>query len=1075
MSAPSINIGINKQGKLLVKKIDTHFRHHESAFYKNFIMSSSLEFDNDKIIFSKIRNGVFEISSDNNLKSWFDFELYANIKNLVSLVNESINDTVIVNIIIPLAEENSVLLLNNLLEIVNELDQDQQISGIEIKIFTIIYSLHQNNHEKNTYIKNELLLFKKATTEYDNLIKDIYYLDDRNTDKVALNLNLNWLAFALGEFFVFQMVSQTSLAIQNKSKIFGLGVIHFNEVLFRSVIENKILQYKFEQEGISEDEGVQLRDIIQSCNPFIELHQNFFQNFLVKYPHNIKNKGELTANSKKYINEFKVELENFITDKNYTIGESKAILANLLGEDDNKLEGISWDNKRLNISDLEFDVIDYFNKYVEDNERVDFKNQKLLRDRITELTQSIKADKKSLKSLEEKFEEVHSGHDIALEDGIFSVNGKRINASGYIPSVINSSDEFYTYVESPISEFVDLTKYFSKVKDQGILSSCTAFPVAAIYEFAAKQNNKNVDISELFIYYNTRDLRGDLNEDSGATLLEAINSVKEKGACLTKNYPYSIENFSKTPSETAFTEGQHQIVEKACRVNIAEKDFKHAISSGHPIIIGLKLFKSFYPKNKSAVVPYPSAKEANCESHGNHAMLIVGFNDEEKLFKVRNSWGPTFGENGYCYIPYDYIANTDFCLEAFIIKNIVDLSYNEFNFDANTSFSFLADSLTRIKTIKEYNLRSKERELNIVKKDYDLIALKNEENSEQIKNPLFRKRLLQKLEKKNTTTTKEKNIQPNDTPKKPKANKKVIWFFILAGILLILSSVFFISYLKTTGSVVSSLLGIVILILGAKKLFKRKEHALLPDFQIKPNALESSHKEDLYSFEAADLLFSQFDSMNKDLIVRYKRVSRYFSKIKDWQKKSKKLLESIKYSSPTFVVNIVQEKPLLDYLEKEKETFLKSLPNLSLTFHSNYVLKENNTDEIFQKLHSKYLDDIKNNTENILDISIVDYIQGEKKYPYFNDAPAISITVNNIHKVSKPFCNIKETISSISIQNYVIHEKIFSNSQSKIQEFSKHRNASIQPILSFRENKKKYVAIQVSALNDISDLVRYKT
>jgi hypothetical protein len=280
MSSPSINIGINKQGKSLVERIDTHFMCHESKFYKNFIMSSSIEFEKDENVLSKIRNGVFEISKDNNLKSWFDFELYANIKNLVSLVNNSINDTVIVNIIVPLGEENSVLLLNNLLEIVKELDKDQQISGIEIKIFTITYSLHQKNYEKNIHIRNELLLFKKLTTEYDILIKDIYYLDDRNTDKVALNLNLNWLAFALGEFFVFQMVSQTSLAIQNKSKIFGLGVIHFNEVLFRSVIANKILQYKFKKEGILEDEGVQLRDVIQTCNPFIESHQNFFQIFL---------------------------------------------------------------------------------------------------------------------------------------------------------------------------------------------------------------------------------------------------------------------------------------------------------------------------------------------------------------------------------------------------------------------------------------------------------------------------------------------------------------------------------------------------------------------------------------------------------------------------------------------------------------------------------------------------------------------------------------------------------------------------------------------------------------------------
>lgn len=1075
MSSPSINIGINKQGKLLVEKIDTHLKCHEPEFYEDFTLSSSIELKKDENVLSKIIDGEFEVSNDNNLKSWFDFELYANIKNLVSLVNVSVSDRVIVNIIIPLAEEHSVSVLNRLLEAISELNKEQQISGVDIKIFTITYSLDQKDYEKNNHIKNELLLLEKLAKEHD-IISDIYYLDDRNTDKVALNLNLNWLAFALGEFFVFQMVGHQSLKTLNKSKVFGLGIIHFNEVLFREVIANKILQYKFEQEGVAEDEGIQLRDIIKTCNPFIKKHQDFFQNFLEKYPKTNVNNEKLTANSKTYINDFKVELETFVTDSNRTIVESKAILANLLGEDDKKIEGISWVNERLNISDLEFDIIDYFNKYVKDDDKVDFKTQKRVRDKITELSQSIKADKKSLKSLAEKSNEIHRDLDIAFDEGIFSVNGKRINASGYIPSAINSNDEFYTDEDVPILKSADLTKYFLKVKDQGLLGSCTAFPVAAVYEFVAKQNTKSVDISELFIYYNTRASKGNIDEDSGATLLETINSVKEKGACYSENHPYTIESFARKPNEKAFTEAQHQVVEKACRVNITEEKFKQAISSGHPIIIGLKLFKSFYPKNKSAVVPYPSKNEAEYENHGNHALLIVGFNDDEKLFKIRNSWGTGFGENGYCYAPYDYIANPDFCLEAFIITSIIDLSYKEFSYDADTSFTFLSDSLIRIKTIKEYNLRSKKKELNRVKGEYDLIALKNEENAEQIKNSMFRKRILEELKEEKTPIPEDESKPVEHISLEPQASKKIVWLIILSGIILILLSIILKFYITTTGTVIGSLIGITMIIFGCKKLFTKNEHSITPVKEEIPVALKTLriNEEDIYSFEAADLLFSQFESMNKSLIIRYRALSSYFLKIKHWQKESDEILNQIEYSSPTFVVNVVQEKPLLDYIEKEKGKFLKNLPDLAMSFHENYISKDNNTDKIFKELYDKYLGDIKKNTEEILDISIVDYMQEVKIYPYFNNVPALSKTISNIYKVSSPFCNIKQTTSSLKIQNYVIHEKIFIDSESKLQEFSKHRNASIQPVMSFRENKKKYVAIQVAALSDISDLVRFK-
>ncbi|WP_338733455.1 C1 family peptidase [Mangrovimonas cancribranchiae] len=1063
MSSPSINIGINKQGKILIKRIDKHFKDHEPVFYESFILSSSMELKKDKNKLKVLKQGEFQLSDNDDIKSWFDYELYAEIKNLVGLVNDSISDTVIVNIVVSLAEKESVFILNKLLQAIKDLSSNQIISGVDIKLFVITYSLDSNNHNDNFNIKNELKELEKTIPEYSDLIKDIYYIDDRNTDKIILHLSSNWLAFALAEFFVFQMVCQTSLAIQNKTKIFGIGIIHFNEILFRSVITNKILQYKFKEEGIYDDKGIQFRDIILKCNPFISEHQNFFNEFFTKYPYSKENNQNLTANSEEYINSFKDKLELFVTDSNYTIGESKVILANLLGEDDKKLQGINWTNLRLNISDLEFDIIDYFNKYLDKENRVDFHRQKALRNKITELNQAIKNDEKSLKILKEQSTEIYSDLDISFEEGIFSVEGKRINASGYIPSPVNLNEDFYSFEDKPIPKAIDLSKYLSKVKDQGELGSCTAFPVSAVYEFAAKRNNKNVDISELFIYYNTREILGNISDDTGATLLETINSVKKHGACYSKNYPYKIESFSVKPGEEAYTEAQHQVVEKAYRVNITEKDFKHAIANGHPIIIGLKLFKSFYPKDKTGLVPFPSKDEASFENHGNHAMLIVGYNEEEKLFKIRNSWGRNFGENGYCYAPYDYIANTEFCLEAFVITDIVDLSFSEFNYDSNASFSFLNDSLIRRKVIKEYNLRKKKRDLRKVKKDYDLIALKNEENEEQIKNPLFRKQLFEDLKAQEIPAPAIPQAEPEKSNKNP-------WPFIAGGVFVILISLFFKSYITTPSSLIGVLGSILLITYGCKLLFTKKEVIQQPTVIEDPRL---SHERELYRFEIADNLFQLFDEMNKNLIIRYKALSIYFEKIKNWQKESLETLNETLFDSPTFVVNVVQKKPLLDYIKKEKNTFLKNLPNLSLTFHENYILEENNTNEVFETLYKNYLNDIHSNIETILDISIVDYIQGRVQYPYFNSAPELNKTIQNIQKVSTPFCNIKQTTSSLNIQNYVLYETLTSHPDAKTKEFSKHRPASIKPVITIRDNKKKYVAVQVAALNNISDLVKH--
>ena len=34
-------------------------------------------------------------------------------------------------------------------------------------------------------------------------------------------------------------------------------------------------------------------------------------------------------------------------------------------------------------------------------------------------------------------------------------------------------------------------------------------------------------------------------------------------------------------------------------------------------------------------------------------MTVVGYDDEEKHFVIRNSWGPRWGDSGYCYYKYD--------------------------------------------------------------------------------------------------------------------------------------------------------------------------------------------------------------------------------------------------------------------------------------------------------------------------------------------------------------------------------------------------------------------------------------
>ncbi|CAF1006985.1 unnamed protein product, partial [Didymodactylos carnosus] len=61
-----------------------------------------------------------------------------------------------------------------------------------------------------------------------------------------------------------------------------------------------------------------------------------------------------------------------------------------------------------------------------------------------------------------------------------------------------------------------------------------------------------------------------------------------------------------------------------------------------------------------------------------HALLAVGYSDTSQAFIVRNSWGENWGDHGYCYIPYDYMTNSNYCFDAWTIRK---LDSNDFGAD----------------------------------------------------------------------------------------------------------------------------------------------------------------------------------------------------------------------------------------------------------------------------------------------------------------------------------------------------------------------------------------------------------
>ena len=58
---------------------------------------------------------------------------------------------------------------------------------------------------------------------------------------------------------------------------------------------------------------------------------------------------------------------------------------------------------------------------------------------------------------------------------------------------------------------------------------------------------------------------------------------------------------------------------------------------------------------------------------GGHAIMAVGYDDDKKVFIIRNSWGVEWGDKGYFYMPYEFILNKDLCSDFWVIQRIRDM------------------------------------------------------------------------------------------------------------------------------------------------------------------------------------------------------------------------------------------------------------------------------------------------------------------------------------------------------------------------------------------------------------------
>lgn len=237
------------------------------------------------------------------------------------------------------------------------------------------------------------------------------------------------------------------------------------------------------------------------------------------------------------------------------------------------------------------------------------------------------------------------------------------------PDKPDSRDYKYTVTNKAQANTIDLRQYCSPIEDQGNLGSCTGQATAGAIELLNKRAGKQTDVSRLFIYYYERLLEGTVNYDSGAYIRDGIKAGYTYGAPLESLWPYDISKFRNRPSVQAINDGVRRKVTLYQRID-NHNGCLDALNNGYPVIIGFNVYSSFEGATvaRTGVMPYPNTTRERLL--GGHAVLLVGYDKTRQVYIVRNSWGPTWGDRGYFYMPFQVIQNTSMSGDFWIIKSV---------------------------------------------------------------------------------------------------------------------------------------------------------------------------------------------------------------------------------------------------------------------------------------------------------------------------------------------------------------------------------------------------------------------
>ncbi len=231
-------------------------------------------------------------------------------------------------------------------------------------------------------------------------------------------------------------------------------------------------------------------------------------------------------------------------------------------------------------------------------------------------------------------------------------------------------------IELPAS--FDLSSQMPQVGDQGSQNSCVGWAVGYYLKSFHEHNEHqlpygiNADYTHRYspaFIYNIAKID---SCQSGATLFDALKLLKTTGTPPWEDMPYHQNDCTTTPSKVAIEKAMCGKISNFKRFDTQSVYFlsnlKYFLSRSYPIVVAIELYDDFiYPQKHNNEYFFKELNAQESPTSLSHALLVVGYDESRNAFKIINSWGVHWGNEGYLWIDYEVFGKI--LIEAFVVED----------------------------------------------------------------------------------------------------------------------------------------------------------------------------------------------------------------------------------------------------------------------------------------------------------------------------------------------------------------------------------------------------------------------